>query len=77
MSLKYLSVTNNNHHLTGESDAKANYSMIGSLAGIGCLAFVLAGALVYVMKRGKLRRVSPSPPITKVLPMPEEDEASV
>ena len=51
--------------------------MIGSLLGVGCLAFVLTAALVYMMiKRGQLRRVSPSPPITHVLPISEKDEAS-
>ena len=77
MFLKYLSVINNNHHLTGQSDSKVNYTMVGSLAGIGCLAFILAGALVYAMKRSKQRKVSPSPTIAKVLSMPEEDEASL
>ena len=77
MFLKYFSVTNTNHHLTGGPESKVNYTMVGSLAGIGCLAFILAGALVYAMKRSKQRKVSPSPTIAKVLSMPEEDEASL
>ena len=48
--------------------------MIGSIVGVGGIALVLAGALVFVIKRAQLRKVSPAPSITH--DVPEKAEAS-
>ena len=38
-------------YISGDSNSKPNFVLIGSLIGVACLAFVLTSALVFVMKR--------------------------